>query len=31
MIFGWLIYCESFDNTKNCAKMDSYGATFGPP
>jgi hypothetical protein len=31
MIFGWHIYCESFDNIKNYAKMDSYCVTFGPP
>jgi hypothetical protein len=31
MIFGWYIYCESFDNIKSCAKMDFYRATFGPP
>jgi hypothetical protein len=31
MIFGQHINCESFDNTKNYAKMDSYHAAFGPP
>jgi hypothetical protein len=26
-----IFYCEGFDNIKNCAKMDSYRVTFGPP
>ncbi len=30
MISGWHIHCESFDNTKNYAKMDLYCAAFGP-
>jgi len=30
MIFGRLIYHENVDNTKNCAKMNFYHATFGP-
>jgi hypothetical protein len=31
MAYGRHVYCESVDNLKNCAKMDSYCATFGPP
>ncbi len=30
MIFGTYIYFENVDNTKNCAKMNSYHVTFGP-
>jgi hypothetical protein len=33
MIFDRHVYCENVDNSKNCAKIDSYRATFGlqPP
>jgi hypothetical protein len=29
MIFDMHVYCENVGNLKNCAKIDSYRATFG--